>query len=237
MIWSGRLWLPCIVVVVCAVLTQVYVLHIPTCCMNHQHTLSLSLSLSHTHTLSSSLSLTHTLTHTHSHTHTLSCAHTLTQREDVTVITANPKTAGVARWNFLGLWGHRMGKGDAVALKYCTNVCCWWGIVGAHIMSLHLCMMFYTNKNTTTIFLHKQQQTKAANTTNKTPPQVFKQVAIQPRDAREASDVFLRQAVADVLLTYENEIVLTNKIQPETALPYIAPDNNVLVCRSYCASG
>lgn len=60
--------------------------------------------------------------------------------------------------------------------------------------------------------------------------QVFKQVAIQPRDAREASDVFLRQQLADVLLTYENEIVLTNKIQPQTALPYIAPDNNVLVC-------
>ena len=59
--------------------------------------------------------------------------------------------------------------------------------------------------------------------------QVFKRVVIQPRDAREASDTFLRQAIADVLLTYENEIVLTNVIQPSSTMPYIAPDNNVLV--------
>lgn len=64
---------------------------------------------------------------------------------------------------------------------------------------------------------------------------MFKRVVIQPRDAREASDTFLRQSIADVLLTYENEIVLTNIIQPSSAMPYIAPDNNVLVreCRAF----
>lgn len=35
---------------------------------------------------------------------------------------------------------------------------------------------------------------------------------IQPRDAREASDVFYRQRLGDVLLTYENEVVLTNQV-------------------------
>jgi len=39
----------------------------------------------------------------------------------VEVITANPKTAGVARWNFLALWGHRMAKGDAAAEAYVTK--------------------------------------------------------------------------------------------------------------------
>ena len=35
---------------------------------------------------------------------------------------------------------------------------------------------------------------------------------VQPRDAREASDVFYRQRIGDVLLTYENEVVLTNQV-------------------------
>ena len=38
------------------------------------------------------------------------------------VITANPKTAGVARWNFFALWGARMDKGEAAALDYVTKV-------------------------------------------------------------------------------------------------------------------
>lgn len=43
-------------------------------------------------------------------------------------------------------------------------------------------------------------------------PQVFDNVLVQPRDAREASDVFYRQRLGDVLLTYENEVVLTNQV-------------------------
>lgn len=42
-------------------------------------------------------------------------------RADVDVITANPKTAGVARWNFFALWGARMDKGEAAALDYVTK--------------------------------------------------------------------------------------------------------------------
>lgn len=64
-------------------------------------------------------------------------------RDDVAVITANPKTAGVARWIFFALWGVRLGKGRKAAVDYVTKV--------------------------------------------------FDQVVVQPRDAREASDVFYRQ--------------------------------------------
>jgi ABC-type sulfate transport system substrate-binding protein len=42
---------------------------------------------------------------------------------------------------------------------------------------------------------------------------VFDNVLVQPRDAREASDVFYRQRLGDVLLTYENEVVLTNQVR------------------------
>jgi sulfate transport system substrate-binding protein len=64
-------------------------------------------------------------------------------RDDVAVITANPKTAGVARWIFFALWGVRLNKGRKAAVDYVTKV--------------------------------------------------FDRVVVQPRDAREASDVFYRQ--------------------------------------------
>ncbi len=38
------------------------------------------------------------------------------------VITANPKTAGGARWNFFALWGHRAKQGDDEALSFVTRV-------------------------------------------------------------------------------------------------------------------
>ena len=96
------------------------------------------------------------------------------------VITANPKTAGVARWIFFALWGHRCKAGDAAATKYVTRV--------------------------------------------------FDRVVVQPRDAREASDVFYKQRRGDALLTYENEAVFTNLVVPPTErLPFIVPDNNVRV--------
>jgi sulfate/thiosulfate transport system substrate-binding protein len=99
-------------------------------------------------------------------------------------VVANPKTAGVARWIFLALWGHKMrkGKGDAEPMAYVTRV--------------------------------------------------FENVVVQPRDAREASDVFYKQKVADVLLTYENEVVLTNQVQPGISLSwpyvYVLPDSSML---------
>lgn len=42
--------------------------------------------------------------------------------ECLQIIVANPKTAGVARWIFLALWGSKMQKGDAAAKEYVTKV-------------------------------------------------------------------------------------------------------------------
>lgn len=101
-------------------------------------------------------------------------------RNDVSVIMANPRTAGVARWTFFALWGHKLDEGEAAAREYLRGV--------------------------------------------------LRRVAVQPRDAREASDVFYKQRKGDVLLTYENEARFTNTVgDPEDALPYISPDNNVLI--------
>lgn len=100
-------------------------------------------------------------------------------RNDVQVITANPKTSGGARWNFLALWGAitRTGGDDAKAQEYTT--------------------------------------------------QVFKNVPVLPRDAREASDVFFKQGQADVLINYENEVILAGLNNQK--LPYVVPDVNVSI--------
>ena len=62
--------------------------------------------------------------------------------------------------------------------------------------------------------------------------QVFHRVPIQPRDAREASDVFYTQGQGDVLLNYENEVIITNASYSEDKkLPYVVPPNNIRVSR------
>lgn len=100
-------------------------------------------------------------------------------KDNVSVITANPKTSGGARWNFLALWGAvtKNGGDEAKALAF-------------------------TNK-------------------------VFKNTPILPRDAREASDVFFKQRQGDVLINYENEVILARKNGQK--LPYVVPDVNISI--------
>jgi sulfate/thiosulfate transport system substrate-binding protein len=100
-------------------------------------------------------------------------------KDDVEVITANPKTSGGARWNFLGMWGSitQMGGDDAKALDYVT--------------------------------------------------QVFAQAPILPRDAREATDAFFKQGQGDVLINYENEVLLAK--QNGENLPFVVPSVNISI--------
>ncbi|MBD2041356.1 sulfate ABC transporter substrate-binding protein [Microcoleus sp. FACHB-672] len=100
-------------------------------------------------------------------------------KEGVSVITANPKTSGGARWNFLALWGAitKTGGDEAKALEFTTNV--------------------------------------------------FKNVPVLPKDAREASDVFFKQGQGDVLINYENEVILAG-LNGEK-LPYVIPEVNISI--------
>jgi sulfate/thiosulfate transport system substrate-binding protein len=101
-------------------------------------------------------------------------------KPDVKVITANPKTSGGARWNYLALWGSVTQTGGTEA----------------------------------------QAQTFATD--------VFKNVPVLPKDAREASDVFYKQGQGDVLINYENEVLLA-KQQGDTQ-PYSIPtDVNISI--------
>ena len=100
--------------------------------------------------------------------------------KDVDVVTANPKTSGGARWNFLGLYGSvtQTGGSDAQARKFLTSV--------------------------------------------------YKNVDVLPKDAREATDTYVKRKKGDVLLNYENEAILARRTG-EWTVPYKLPSPNILI--------
>jgi len=99
-------------------------------------------------------------------------------RDGVKWITADPKTSGVARWNFLALWNYaaKTGKNEAQSQEFVT--------------------------------------------------QAFKNVPILAKDAREASDTFLK-GQGDALINYENEVILAQ--QKGQKLSYVIPDVNISI--------
>ena len=98
----------------------------------------------------------------------------------ITVITANPKTSGGARWNFLGLWGSvsQTGGSEQQAADYVRSV--------------------------------------------------YRNVSNLPKDAREATDTFLKRGQGDVLLNYENEALQARK-QGELKQDFIVPAVNIQI--------
>ncbi|MDZ8238639.1 MAG: sulfate ABC transporter substrate-binding protein [Nostoc sp. ChiQUE01a] len=100
-------------------------------------------------------------------------------KEGVTLIAANPKTSGIAIWEFLALWGSvtQAGGDETTALDYVTKV--------------------------------------------------YKNTPALTKDAREASDLFFQKGQGDVLITYENEVILAEKTG--TKLPYVVPKINISI--------
>ena len=101
-------------------------------------------------------------------------------RPGVSVVTANPKTSGGARWNVLALWGSvkSTGGSDAKAAEFLSAV--------------------------------------------------VQNVPSLPRDAREASDVFLKRGQGDVLLNYENEAILARRSGALKG-PFVVPSRNISI--------
>jgi sulfate/thiosulfate transport system substrate-binding protein len=100
-------------------------------------------------------------------------------RPDVKWVTANPKTSGGARWNFLALWNSasKAGGNEAKATEFVASA--------------------------------------------------FRNIVVQPKDAREATDAFAKQGQGDALLNYENETIFAK--ERGQALDYVVPDVNVSI--------
>ena len=89
-------------------------------------------------------------------------------RSGVAVITPNPKTSGVARWNYLAAYGYalRTNGGDA-------------------------------------------QKARDFITT------LYRNVPVLDSGARGASTTFVERRIGDVLINWENELLLTRKLRPD----------------------
>jgi sulfate/thiosulfate-binding protein len=100
-------------------------------------------------------------------------------KEGVKIIAANPKTSGIAIWEFLAFWGSvtQAGGDETAALDYVTKV--------------------------------------------------YQNIPVLTKDAREASDLFFQKNEGDVLINYENEVILSQKTG--TKQPYIVPDINISI--------
>ncbi|MGF1934207.1 MAG: sulfate ABC transporter substrate-binding protein [Nostoc sp. ChiQUE02] len=100
-------------------------------------------------------------------------------QDDIKVITANPRTSGGARWNFLNLWGSvtKAGKNENQAMDFISKV--------------------YNN------------------------------APLLPKTARNASELFFKDGQGDVLLNYENEMILSAK--DDDKVSYVVPDVNISI--------
>lgn len=58
--------------------------------------------------------------------------------------------------------------------------------------------------------------------------QVFKNVPVLPKSARDATDVFFKQNQGDVLLSYENEVIFARQ-RGEINAPYVIPKVNISI--------
>lgn len=120
-------------------------------------------------------------------------------RPEVEVITPNPKTSGVARWNYLAMWGfalrQELGPDFIVRLNDPASA----GEVAA-------------------------AQAKAQAFVQS----VYRNVPVLDRGARGATNTFIQRRIGDVLLNWENEILLGGRELDEAGLEIVVPPVSIL---------
>ena len=115
----------------------------------------------------------------------------------VSVISPNPKTSGVARWNFLAAWGYILKQelGDFAKLsdpKYADEV------AKAQGKALAFVTAFYRN------------------------------VPVLDSGARGATTTFVERGIGDVLVNWENEILLVGKDVGKDKYDIVVPPVSIL---------
>lgn len=120
-------------------------------------------------------------------------------RSDVEVITPNPKTSGVARWNYLAMWGYalRQELGPDFIAKL---------------------------KDPAQAEAVAAAQTEAADFV----AAIFKNVPVLDSGARGATNTFIQRKLGDVLINWENEILLGANEIDEAGLERVVPPVSIL---------
>jgi sulfate transport system substrate-binding protein len=98
----------------------------------------------------------------------------------ISVITPNPKTSGVARWNYLAAWGYALQENDG-------------------------------------------DEAKAKEFIAK----LYKNVPVLDSGARGATTTFVERGIGDVLINWENELLLIKKLSPDQ-YEIVAPSLSIL---------
>jgi sulfate transport system substrate-binding protein len=120
-------------------------------------------------------------------------------RPGVEVITPNPKTSGVARWNYLAMWGfalkRELGDDFVAALKDPARA---EAVATAQA---------------------KAQEFVAA---------IYRNVPVLDSGARGATNTFVQRRIGDVLINWENEILLGSRDLDASGLEMVVPPASIL---------
>jgi sulfate/thiosulfate transport system substrate-binding protein len=120
-------------------------------------------------------------------------------RADVEVITPNPKTSGVARWNYLAMWGYALRRelGEDFVAKLNDP---------AHAAEVAAAQA-------------KAQEFVTA---------IYGNVPVLDPAARAATNTFIQRRIGDVLINWENEILLGAREIDEAGLELVVPPVSIL---------
>jgi sulfate transport system substrate-binding protein len=120
-------------------------------------------------------------------------------REGVEVITPNPKTSGVARWNYLAMWGYalRQELGEDFAKKLDDPA-------------------------------HAEAVAAAQKKAEAFVAKIYKNVPVLDSGARGSTTTFIQRGLGDVLINWENEILLGAKEINEAGLDVVIPPVSIL---------
>lgn len=102
-------------------------------------------------------------------------------KSGISVISPNPKTSGVARWNYLAAWGYALKKSGG-------------------------------DENTAREFITR----------------LYKNVPVLDSGARGATTTFIERGIGDVLINWENEVLLTVKELGSDKFEIVVPSVSIL---------
>jgi len=120
-------------------------------------------------------------------------------RDGVAVITPNPKTSGAARWNYLAMWGY--------ALR---------AELGADFVQ----RLGDPAQAEAVAAAHKKAEAFVAR--------IYHNVPVLDSAARGATNTFIQRRLGDVLINWENEILLGAKEIDEAGLEIVVPPVSIL---------
>ncbi|MBX3705279.1 MAG: sulfate ABC transporter substrate-binding protein [Pseudomonadales bacterium] len=120
-------------------------------------------------------------------------------RDGIEVITPNPKTSGVARWNYLALWGYALHR--ALGPDFAARL---------------------ADPAAAEAVARAQAEAEAFVA------RVYRNVPVLDSGARGATNTFIQRRLGDVLINWENEILLGAREIDEAGLEVIVPPVSIL---------